>query len=276
MTLAVVAIAVLLCAIGALVRSRKRRTPPRAATPPDRDLGPLLYDGPPFEVDITYEAPKMVETHRSTFMAGGQEATVIASHSGSEVTQRRVRVERIYGPTSADPRYIVGYCHLRQDERAFRVHRIRELHDSVHPRPVDSPSWFLRQRIAAHRGEPPRLQRNESVMLARGVGAGLVICWRRQIDNEQGQSPSQTERIEIYDVKIDNISHEPTGLRICGPAKRRPHGALRAWAGTKTFDLCDCAELRTPDNERISDPEGYVYGLIGMSDPRHRPNVNED
>lgn len=253
--------------------SGNAESPKRVAPTNERTLGPILYDGPPFEVDITYAAPKMVES-RSTLTLGSQEIAAVASYNVGEITQRRVRVESIHGPSIADPRHIVGFCHLRQDERAFAVHRIRELREGGDA-PAESPSWYLRQRIASYRGEPPRFQRNESVVLARNVGAPLVVHWRRRIaESQEGELPA--ERIEIYDARIDIVSHEPTGLRLYGPAKRRRAPGIRAWSGERTFDLRDCVELRAPDDALIADPESYIYGLIGMGDVSLRPAVEQE
>jgi WYL domain-containing protein len=176
-------------------------------------------------------------------------------------TTRRVTVERIHGRTDTEPEHVVGFCHLRQDERRFRVDRIRELTVPSEGR-VCSPAWYFRRRIASARGERPTIRKTESILLAERVGAHVVIAWQRSAESARDGKA----RVELYDLQVDTITQHWLGLRLHGEAQRRASDGVRAWRGEKTFYLRDCVELRMPNGTLIDQPDVYLYRLAGLAE----------
>jgi hypothetical protein len=250
-----------------------------------RHLGPTLYEGPPFGVSFIYGAPAFDTTERTSVVGSIALTVSVSISSGVTTTARRVTVERIHGPNALEPSYLVGFCHLRQGIRHFRVDRIRELTPAGASHAEPGVSWYLRRIIARSREERPLIRNSESVVLAAGIGKPVVIHWRRERWVDESGKPVHAEwdggeinmppgrwdtRVEVYDVEIDVVMQSGESMRIVGKAKRRPGAGIRPWSGEKTFYLRDCEAFETPDWVRIEDPREFLYEAAGLA-PSDRP-----
>ncbi len=260
-----------------VVSTALQRSNARPEESDERRLGPTLYEGPAFDLDLVYGTPAF-DTKDSTTSFGMRISTSVSA--GSTTTSRRVTVARIHGRTALDPTYLVGFCHVRQDTRHFRVDRIRELKPSGATTAEPNPSWYLRRVVARGRGERPLLRSDESLVLGTELNKPVVIHWRRQRFVDEAGKVIQPEwdgghirtglgrwdtRVEVYDVEIDSISQHGDSMRIVGKSKRRPTGGARRWSGDKTFYLHDCEAFETTDGVPIPDPREFLYEAAGLA-----------
>jgi len=145
----------------------------------------------------------------------------ISYRSNDALTRRQVDP---YGLARIGPWYLVGYCHLRQDQRTFRLDRIRELH--LTEVAFDRPAGFDAFKAAAR-----------SIALAPGHGEMVCHAW---LDTDI----ETASRL----VPLTAVALEPADPGVRVTVRTHPEDVARI-----VFHL-----LRLPCPVRIEDPPELV------------------
>lgn len=218
--------------------SRRTHQPHASATPAtaDFDMGTLLQRVRDADVELRY------------------------SDRDGVPTTRRVTVREIWGKRGdrsdlAWANWIVGYCHLRREDRRFSVRRIDWIREpgqseasSAEPEP-----WIARR--FAIRDMPPPVE-PRPITTRKDVAPPPVLMRFRE------------GKAIIYDwtVAIHEVETHPDGSVQCfrGKARREKTQFDRAWGGQKTFYVTEGAILSMADaatGEVIPDPEAWLKAL---------------
>jgi hypothetical protein len=244
----------------------------------DQRFGPVLYRGPSFDVTMVYDTPTYETTDHTTMVGATTITTSMSIQSGAAAVPRRVTAERIHGRNALEPAYLVGFCHVRNAIRHFRVDRIKALTPAGAAQPVENPSWYLRRLIASGRHERPLVRSNESIVLAQNVGTSVVVHRQRggslastaglpgQLDELHVDTPAThpETRVEVFEMDVASIVQAGARLCITGKAVRRPSGHSRRWSGHRRFYIDECDMLEAPDGTQITDPIGFLYEAAGI------------
>jgi len=171
----------------------------------------VLYTGPPFDVEMIYAAPTYT-TNDSTTVVGRHALSISVSvASGVNRTTRKVTIQRIHG-RDRQPQYVVGFCHLRQGERHFRVDRIREVRPAgTSQQDHLDPSAYLRHVIVQAQRERPEAGFPEAEVTPAGSGTVRV--------NQRDRKLKRRTEYDFYLGREEfdaDLSTSPNGRYLTG------------------------------------------------------------
>lgn len=174
-------------------------------------------------------------------------------------TARRVTIREIWGkrgdrPGMAWANWIVGYCHLRREERRFSVRRINwiRLPTDTAAGDTDAEPWLARRYML--RDMPP--PREPAPTSHRVTSPTMLLEWRD--DRVSGSR---------WTVTVDEIEtrHDGSILRFSGKARRERTASARAWSGRKTFYVTENCFISLADGESgelVANPEAWLRALL--------------